>query len=101
MSIGTFANCLPLCSRGYVTFLEKELEPVICDQLPDTYTKVQPPPPIDDVSALLWNEFDKDNLGYEDQDADLGTDFEDDDLFDVDGYDVPATKAPPKTKSCV
>ena len=32
-------------------------------------------------------------LGYEDQDTGSRTDFEDDDLSDVDGYDMPATKA--------
>jgi len=65
-----------------------------------TNTRIRIPrySPLHDVSALLWNEFDEDNLGYEDQDADLGTDFEDDDLSDVDGY---TTSAPASIRPVV
>jgi len=59
--------------------IPRELQRTIRDQLPEVHTKVQSPPPIDDVLALLRNEFDVDDIFVED-DTDSASDFEESDL---------------------
>jgi hypothetical protein len=89
------AQATPLRSTQFITSKEadplflkgipRKLKPNILDQLPESQTKIHTPPPMDDVLALLHNEFDEDDINYED-DSDSSDDLHESgsDLSDAD-----------------
>ncbi|KAF8241121.1 hypothetical protein L208DRAFT_1057040, partial [Tricholoma matsutake] len=66
------AKIAPLLSTHSITSIEadllffrgisQELQPEIRDQLLEAHTRIQSPPPMDDVLALLRKEFNEDNI---------------------------------------